>query len=321
MKIAVDFTSIQDHPRNGRPIYHLLHFALLVKKFGYTLKAIVNDWVIAGFPVLREVMSDWTDDRNADIYIARSDIFFYDDRWHSLKDFRAFKVCLNTLDFTYQETLCIIDKKVGSPVHHRCDLYLPVNYSGSLITQYGYKVIPIPHTIDHRMVELFKSKGVYEDYVLDNLKNIRQIFSHSCKLLPLGFMGNINPNRGIAQSKLPKWVDFSWRVNASSLEYIKFLCSYQGSLDIRGYGDKNIRMIESVLFGRTVVTVKVFSQYAPPLINNQNCLLRDTWDDYHDLEYDPKLWLSLAEAATSDYLNHWSPLAQFRMILKRYAEY
>lgn len=308
MTIVIDLASVPS-TRSQRPTIHLIHYALIFKSLGHNVKVVVDDNAIVR-PHVKMVSESWTSSRHGDIYISHPEAYAFDTNFELIPK-NIYKVAITNADHTGYEINCKIDGVYHNAVPPRCDLYAPVNYKSIL---HNYQIIS--HAIDHRMVTEFIRLGIYNDYLNDNVNNIRRIFKNNC-LKPLCFMGNSHPDRMDVVQHLPPWVEYVWKNNASSKEYLRYIIRYQGMLDIRGYGDKNIRLIEAAMFGKTIVTVRVHSQYFPNLCDD-NCIIADRWCDFQDLEYSPHAWRDVASKATDDYISGWSVRSQCINILNKF---
>jgi len=292
--------------------------ASIAERMGHRVSALTNDYHISKHRFINKIGHLLTKQlTECDIYIAKSDAFYVDSNWDQVKNINAFKVCLCNSDKCFRESSDKYGDHVGNPVQDRCDLYMPVNHSTMITRDYAHKMIPAAHPIDPRMYKVFCDNGVLEAYFDDDVEFIRDKFK-LVESFRAGFMGNDRPlghRRHVAWC-FPEWVDFNWTRNASSVEYIKWIMQRRGCVDLRGYGDKSIRFVEAVLFGKTIIAVETNSLYSPMLINNYNCILTKNWHAL-DLKFDAEHWLQLSEAATKDYREGWSLRAQLNRIIAR----
>lgn len=318
MKILFDLAKLTTPFHLKRCSYQMMHLALIAWNLGHSVKVVVTDEVLNQHPFLAMIQHMWTREMSdCDIYIAKSDAYYKDINWDQIADLKAFKVCLCNSDRTFRENTGQWRRHEGVAVQTRCDLYMPINHTESLLAEYGHKTVPAAHPIDPRMFDLFKHEGLYQDYLKDNIVRIRR------KLIVretgrAGFMGAPKPaeTREDLVNKFPDWVDFDWSRSKPSWVFIQWMMKRRGCIDMRGWGDKSLRFSEAAMLGRTIITVNRTSKYSPELINDRNCIMADDWDSIN-LEYDHKKWIELSEQSTEDYVNGWSLLSQMRTIIER----
>jgi hypothetical protein len=316
--IAIDFSMLSDN-RLPRCAYQLANLAEIADRMCLPVKVVVAPGQYEQHPILRRVkhlLSDNYD--NVKIYIAKSDTFFFDDNWKNIANLPAFKVCLCSSDRLFRENRMMWQGKrsgMGGPVQTRCDLFMPVNCSPELLRDYGDKTIVVAHRPSTQVFDLFAKKHLDLAYLDDDIQTIRDAFKYDVIGLA-GFMGRGGYGERVRVEGMPSWVDLVLRADAAPAQYLKHLLSYNACIDLRGAGDKSLRFVEAVLFGRTIITKRQMSPYQPPLIDGRNAVIVEKWSDL-DSKVDLGLWKTIAENATRDYLNHWSQLAQFKMILQR----
>lgn len=315
-KVLLDCSLLSRPYGLKRCTYQLMHMALIAVRLGHDVRLLTSDQHVKKHKFLSKYADNILvyGDKNyewPDIYIAKSDAFYVDHNWDMISNLPAFKVCLCNSDKCFRESDIPYRSHRGTAVHTRCDLYMPANHTDSMI---GLDhVIPIAHPIDPRMVELFRSTGVYSAYLDDDISKLRSFFMEK-ETRKLGFMGSREPKstRISISSKFPKWVDFKWVRTASSRSYLSWMMKRRGCLDLRGFGDKSLRFTEAVLFGKTIVTSTRVSQYLPPLVDGHNCVI---YTDETNLTYDKQRWKVISEAATHDYISNWSIRAQMMKII------
>jgi hypothetical protein len=313
--IAIDF-SMLSHCRLERCAYQLANLAEIADRMHLPVKVVIANGQLEKHHILQRVkhlLSDNYDD--VDLYIAKSDTFFFDDNWKNIEKLPAYKVCLSSSDRLFREKNTKWQGRQGGAVQTRCDLYMPVNCTPELLRDYGYKTIPVAHRTSTQVFDLFDRMGLSEAYLNDDIEAIRNAFKHDVIGLA-GFMGNGKYGERRHTEGMPNWVNLTFRWNAPASKYLEHLLSYRACVDLCGNGDKSLRFVEAVLFGRTVIGKRQRSPYYPPLVDKHNAIIVENWSDI-DTRVDLELWQSVAEQATKDYLNYWSQLAQFKMILQR----
>lgn len=309
--------SILSEPKGNRCIYQLTHLATICKHLGLEVYLLVDDDAISKCQHLSTLKEHFVRKRvKTDIYFAKCDAYFKNENWDIVKNIDGYKICACNSDRTFRENTCTVGRRIGGAAQDRCDLYMPVNYTKHLIGKYSHKVIPASHPIDPRIFNYFKSIGVEKDYLLDNIGNIRSKFNvQECAIAR--FIGNIKPNRGIVQ-EICGWAEYTWARFKPPNEYVEYLLGARGCLDIRGFGDKNIRFIEGVLLGRTIITIKTESDYDPPLIDGYNCIIKKSWEDLRSLQFNSDEWSMISDNATMCYKAGWSLLAQMKKAIGAY---
>jgi hypothetical protein len=313
--IVIDFSMLSDN-RLPRCAYQLANLAEIADRMRLPVKVVVRkgqiekEWILCR---VKHLISDNYD--GVDLYIAKSDTFFFDDNWDNIKRLPAFKVCLCSSDRVFREKTMKWKGRQGGSVQNRCDLFMPVNCTPELLRDYGHKVVPVAHRTSTQMFDLLARKHLDYAFLDDNVQAIRDSFKYDLVGLA-GFMGRGGYGERNKTGGMPSWVNLTFRANASADAYLKYLLSYKACVDLRGAGDKSLRFIEAVIFGRTIIAKRQRSPYYPPLIDKHNAILVDDWGDI-DSRIDLPLWQKIADQATKDYLSHWSQLAQFRMILQR----
>ena len=316
--IAIDFSMLSPN-RLPRCAYQLANLAEIADRMNLPVKVIVVKGQLEQHPILRRVKHLLSDNYNdVDIYIAKSDTFFFDDNWKNIEHLPAFKVCLSSSDRLFREARMMWNGRrsgMGGPVQTRCDLYMPVNCSPSLLESYRYKTIPVAHRVSTQVFDLFVRMHLDHAFLDDDIQTIRNAFKHDVIGLA-GFMGRAGYGERNNVAGMPDWVNLTFIANAPAAEYLKYLLSYRACVDLRGAGDKSLRFVEAVLFGRTIIAKRQQSPYYPPLVDSHNAVLVNNWSDI-DSKVNLTTWQAIADQATDDYLNYWSQLAQFKMILKR----
>ncbi len=292
-----------------------MHLALAAKRSGMDVKFITSSYHYEQHKFIDQLGDTLTDKLvDGDIYVGKGDAFYKDENFDRISKLKAFKVCLCNSDRCFREVTGTCQGHTGHAVQERCDLYMPVNHTSKLLKEFGSKVIPACHPIDPRMYGFLKRKGLYADYLDDNVLEIRRRLG-----VPedgkAGFMGSKHPGRDRLQKHFPEWVDFRWDRSESSAEYVKWMMGRRGCVDLRGYGDKSLRFTEAALLGRTIITSHRESTYSPALHHGVNCLSFQSWESM-DLTYRHNLWLGIADAATTDYLSGWSMLGQLKTICR-----
>ncbi len=315
--IGFDFSLLTKPYRLKRCTHQLVHLALAAKAMGHKVKAITSEEHLKEHKIMRQIEDIWSFDRDGlDIYVAKADAYYNDSNWASIAHLPAFKVCMCNSDLTFRESSAVFRHYKGTPVQTRCDLYMPCNYRHTLMAECGHKVVPTAHPIDTRMADLFARMGLRDAYLNADVSKIRKAFCVKETRLA-GFMGSPSPTTTRKnESTLPRWVDISWCRSTPSIDYIKWMLERRAVVDLRGYGDKSIRMTEGVLFGRTILSLPLYSQYSPALVDRHNCIIVNDWSEL-DGRYDGNLWKAVAEQATVDYVDHWSVRGQIRTILNR----
>jgi hypothetical protein len=318
MKILFDVARLTRPYNLRRCAYQLMHLAICASHMGHDVKFRVSGKLLDQHDFLNAIRTMWTNDmEEVDIYIAKSDAYYVDENWDEVSKLKAFKVCMCNSDRYFRENTGRWKRHNGVAVQTRCDLYMPANHSEDLLKNYGHKTVPAAHPIAPQMVDFFIAHGMYQDFLADNIIEIRQKFAVR-ETGRAGFMGSSQP--GVTRVKLvdkfPKWVEFRWERLEHPSEYIRWMLCRRGCIDMRGYGDKSLRFTEAALFGRTIITVNRPSQYSPRLVNNHNCVAANNWDVLN-LEYDHRKWNELSEQATCDYVDGWSILAQMKTIVER----
>jgi hypothetical protein len=313
--IAVDFSMLSQN-RLPRCAYQLSNLAEISDRMHLPVKVIIKKGQLEEHPILRRVKHLLSDNYNGiKIYIAKSDTFFFDDNWKNIEHLPAFKVCLSSSDRLFRERKQIWKGRQGGPVQTRCDLYMPVNCTLELLKNYGHKTIPVAHRTSTQVFDLLAKNHLDCAFFDDDIQMIRNAFK--CDAIGLaGFMGRGGYGERVNTNGMPKFVDLTFIANASAEQYLKHLLSYKACVDLRGNGDKSLRFIEAVIFGRTVIAKRQTSPYYPPLVDGHNAILVENWSDI-DKRVDLDLWRKVADQATKDYLSNWSQLAQFKTILQR----
>jgi hypothetical protein len=313
--IAIDFSMLSQN-RLPRCAYQLANLAEIADRMHLSVKVIATDNQLAKMPILRRVehliSNDYTD---VTLYIAKSDTFYFDRNWRNIENLLAYKVCLSSSDRVFRERDGSWKGESGGAVQNRCDLYMPVNCTPQLLQSHGHKTIPVAHRTSTQVFDLFAKMGLDYAYLDDDVQTIRDAFTVE-NIGLAGFMGRSGYGERRNTSGMPTWVNLLWVAGASAHQYIKNLLSYTACVDLRGAGDKSLRFIEAVIFGRTIITRQQRSPYLPPLIDGHNAIIVKEWSEL-DSRVDLPLWQSVVEQATKDYLTHWSQLAQFKMILER----
>lgn len=313
--IVFDGASLTSPFRLKRCTYQLMHLALVAHRSGMVVKFVTSDYHFSQHKFIEQLGDMLTTElSDADIYVGKSDAFYKDENYDRIGKLGAFKVCLCNSDRCFREITGTSQGHTGHAVQERCDLYMPVNHTPKLIDEFGHKVIPACHPIDPRMYGFLKRKGLYTDYLDDNVSEIRRRLGGQ-ESRKAGFMGSKSPGRDKLQKFFPKWVDFRWDRSESSAEYVKWTMQMRGCVDLRGYGDKSLRFTEAALLGKTIITSRRSSTYYPALKHDVNCLEFISWESM-DLVYDDYHWKSLSDAATEDYLAGWSMLGQLKTICK-----
>jgi hypothetical protein len=313
--IAIDFSMLSQN-RLPRCAYQLANLAEIADRMHLPIKVVVKDGQLQEHHILQRVkhlLSDNYD--NVKIYIAKSDTFFFDDNWKNIANLPAFKVCLCSSDRIFREKRMPWQGRMGGPVQDRCDLFMPVNCSSELLKTYSHKTITVAHRPSTQVFDLLAKKKLDLAFLDDNIQVIRDAFKYDVIGLA-GFMGRAGYGERIKLEGMPDCVNLSFIANASAERYLKYLLSYRACVDLRGAGDKSLRFVEAVLFGRTVIAKRQQSPYDPPLVDCYNTILVENWGDIAK-RIDLDLWKRVADQATKDYLSHWSQLAQFKMILRR----
>jgi hypothetical protein len=316
--IAIDFSMLSDN-RLPRCAYQLANLAEIADRMHLPVKVVITKGQYEQHPILRRVKHLLSDNyRDVKLYIAKSDTFFFDDNWKNIANLPAFKVCLCSSDRLFREKRMMWHGKksgMGGPVQDRCDLFMPVNCSPELLQDYSYKTIVVAHRPSTQVFDLFTRMHLDFAYLDDDIQTIRDAFKHDVIGLA-GFMGRGGYGERRCTDGMPSWVDLVLKADASPAQYLKHLLSYNACVDLRGAGDKSLRFVEAVLFGRTIITKRQVSPYQPPLIDGRNAIVVEKWSDL-DSKVDLELWKTISENATKDYLKHWSQLAQFKTILQR----
>jgi hypothetical protein len=301
-----------------------MHLAIIAERLGHTPICITSERHIKQHSFLKRIKRMWKKGRrglDCDIYVAKSDAYYEDANWAVVEKLPGFKVALCNSDKTFRETSVPYRTHTGNPVHERCDLYMPVNHTQSLIDgwgdKFGTEIIPVAHPVDPRMYKAFVRKKLYFAYLMNDLKKMREAYPAEEKYAA-GFMGNRHPsNRMVAARETPKWCRFHWARTESPEAYIKKLCEHRACLDIRGFGDKSLRFSEAAIFGRTLICQRLPSLYSPLLVNDHNCIMIDEWKDLNSVNCDLNHWKRLAEQSTQDYIEGWSLLGQLNTIIAR----
>jgi hypothetical protein len=313
--IAIDFSMLSQN-RLPRCAYQLANLAEIADRMHLPVKVIVAPGQYETQPILKRIKHLLSDNhKDIRLYIAKSDTFFFDDNWKNIENLQAFKVCLCSSDRLFRERRMPWKERMGGPVQTRCDLFMPVNCSPELLRDYGHKTIVVAHRPSTQVFDLLARKHLDHAYLDDDIQVIRDAFKQETIGLA-GFMGRGGYGERKRVEGMPCWVNLVLQANASAEQYLKYLLSYDACVDLRGAGDKSLRFVEAVLFGRTIITKQQVSPYQPPLIDGHNAVVVENWSDL-DSKVDLLLWRSIAENATKDYLGYWSQLAQFKMILKR----
>ena len=311
--IAIDF-SMLSKCKLMRCAYQLANLAEIADKLNLPVKVVIAKGQEETQPILRRVRHLLSDNYDGvTVYIAKSDTFYYDDNWERIAKLPAFKVCLSSSDILFREQTGQWKGRKGGAVQDRCDLYMPVNCSQWLMRECGHKTIPVAHRVSTQMFDLFASRHLAVAFLMDDIETLRDEFRQETTGLA-GFMGNGAYGGRQKQEGIPDWVNLTFKWSAPAIKYLQHMLSYKACVDLRGNGDKSIRFVEAVLFGRTILTKPQGSHYFPPLVNGQNAIIVDKWSD---LQVDLDLWQAVANHATTDYLHHWSQLAQFKTILRR----
>ena len=315
--IAIDFSMLSPG-RTARCAYQLANLAEIADRMHLPVKVIIPKGQAEKYPILRRIKHLLSDNYNdVKIYIAKSDTFFFDDNWKNIENLPAFKVCLSSSDRLFRETRRSwkgAKSGLGGPVQERCDLYMPVNCSPKLLAEYGYKIIPVAHRTSTQVFDLFARMHLDKAFLDDDIQAIRDAFK--CDIVGLaGFMGNGGYGERRCTEGMPDWVNLTFKRSESAEKYLKYLLSYRACVDLRGAGDKSLRFTEAVLFGRTIIAKQQQSPYYPPLVDGHNAILVNNWSDMNS-KVDLAAWQAIADHATKDYLNYWSQLAQFKMILQ-----
>jgi len=315
--IVVDFSMLSQN-RLPRCAYQLANLAAIANRMHLPVKAVVAPGQIDTIPILRRIKHLVSDNYDGvKVYIAKSDTFYFNHNWNRIAGLPAYKVCLSSSDRVFREHDGEWKGEAGGAVQNRCDLYMPVNATPQLLQKFGHKTIPVAHRPSTQVFDLFAQKGLDHAYLDDDVQAIRDAFKFDIVGLA-GFMGNTGyGERNQRQTcGMPSWVSITYRANASAYQYVRNLLSYKACVDLRGAGDKSLRFVEAVLFGRTIIAKKQRSPYYPPLVDGQNAIIVENWSDLES-RVDENLWQAVAKRATEDYLKYWSQLAQFRMILER----
>lgn len=321
LNIAFDFAMLSTPYRMKRCSYQLMHLSIIAERMGHKVKCITNESHLNQHTFVRRLGSKLVHNRDfpIDIYIAKSDAFYIDSNWELIDKLPGFKVCLINSDQTFRETDKPHKTHIGHPVQDRCNLYMPCNHTDNVYKSHGYKMIPAAHPIDPRMYREFRSRRLYYSYLMNDITRIREVYKTD-ETDTAGFMGNMNPKktRYKPSQSAPSWCRFEWSRNTSPKQYINWMCSHRGCLDMRGNGDKSLRFSEAALFGRTIICQNLPSKYSPLLKDNHNCILLDNWDQLSDVEYDRDKWLEISEQATQDYCDGWSLHGQMSSIIRRF---
>lgn len=313
--IVFDGASLTSPYRLKRCTYQLMHLALAAHRSGMIVKFVTSPEHYESHKFIECLGGMLTEKLvDSDIYVGKSDAFYKDVNFDKISSLKAFKVCLCNSDRCFREQTGTCHGHTGNAVQERCDLYMPVNHTTRLLKHFGQKVIPACHPIDPRMYGFLKRKGLYTDYLDNNVKRIRAEIDVP-ETGQAGFMGSRNPGRDRLQKYFPDWIEFNWDRSSPSKDYVKWMMSRRGCVDLRGHGDKSLRFTEAALLGKTIITSKRESTYFPTLKHGVNCLEFISWESMR-LEYDFKHWLVMSEAATEDYVNGWSMLGQINTICK-----
>jgi hypothetical protein len=319
--IAIDFSMLSNN-RLQRCAYQLANLAEIADRMHLPVKVIVAKSRVKDYPILQRIKHLLSDNyNNISIYIAKSDTFFYDDNWKNVSDLQAFKVCLCSSDRLFREKRMEWKGRIGGPVQNRCQLFMPVNCSLNLLKDFGHMTIPVAHRTSTQFFDLLAKKNLADAFLDNDIQKIRNSFNY--KIIGLaGFMGNGGYGERRNPKGMPDWVNLTFERSAPANKYLEYLLSYVACVDLRGAGDKSLRFVEAVLFGRTIIARPQTSPYEPPLIDGHNAVLVNEWKELNS-RTDLSLWQAIANQATKDYLSHWSQLAQFKMILKRanYGQY
>lgn len=318
--IVIDLSMLSSG-RYQRCIYQLVNLVEIADMMGYKVRAVISPDQ-KEFKILSRI-SHLLHDNNAsaydgcEIYIAKSDTFFYDDNWSKIENLKAFKICLSSSDKLFRENRTIWYNRYGGPVQDRCDLYMPVNCSMALLKTHGHMTIPVAHRPSTQFFDMLVRRKLDHAFLIDDIQKIRSAFSYPIVGLA-GFMGH----KGYGERTdsqligMPDWVNFVWRFGASAEDYVKYLMSYVACIDLRGAGDKSLRFVEAVLLGRAIITKPQSTPYIPPLINGHNAVVVKNWCDLYQASL-KRNCKNIVEQATADYCSSWSQLSQFKMMLRR----
>jgi len=318
LTIVFDFSLLSYPYGLRRCTNQLIYLALAAEKIGCDVRAVTSQRHLAEHPCMNKIKRLWQFAYgNPDIYIAKADAFYRDRNWLKISGLDAFKVCLCNSDYCFRESNKRYLQHKGTPVQIRCDLYMPCNYTKSLLDEWGYKVVPAAHPIDVRMFALFEELGLVDAYITDDVDMIRSSFD-VVETRMAGFMGASRPHdtRWNVRDEFPAWVDLNWTRTDSSINYINWILERRGVIDLRGNGDKSMRFSEAALFGRTIITKRLLSEYNPKLVNNHNCIVVDEWSEIDD-RFDLQVWRKLANQATLDYKCGWSMKSMIETVLEK----
>jgi hypothetical protein len=313
--IVVDFSMLSQN-KLMRCAYQLANLAEIADRMHLPVKVVIAKGQETTQPILKRVKHLLSDNyKEATIYIAKSDTFFYDDNWKNIADLPAFKVCLNSSDRLFRERTAPWHGRAGTAVQTRCDLYMPVNCSPGLMHDYSHNTIPVAHRVSTQFFDFLAKSHLDHAFLDDDINTIRDTLKRDTIGLA-GFMGNGGYGERRRTGDMPDWANLTFKWSAPAAKYVDHMLSYKACVDIRGNGDKSIRFVEAVLLGRTILTKPQGSHYYPQLVDGHNAIIVSKWADLKS-RVDLDLWQRVADQATKDYLEWWSQLAQFRIIIER----
>jgi hypothetical protein len=285
--IVIDFSMLSKN-KLMRCAYQLANLAEIADRMNLPVKVVITKGQEKTQPILQRVKHLLSDNYDGvTLYIAKSDTFYYDDNWSNIANLPAFKVCLSSSDVMFREKTGEWKGRRGGAVQDRCDLYMPVNCTPALMKTHGHKTIPVAHRVSTQFFDLLAKMHLDYAYLDDDINTIRNAFKYELVGIA-GFMGNGGYGKRRKQVGMPGWVNLTFKWSAPADKYLEHMLSYRACVDLRGNGDKSIRFVEAVLFGRIILTKPQGSHYFPPLIDNRNAIIVKEWSD---LEHRIKLEL------------------------------